>query len=41
VSAKLVRTRISLGAGIAALARHGARLPPGRTAVLLTGAGTT
>jgi threonine dehydratase len=26
-------------AGVAALARHGARLPPGRTAVLLTGAG--
>ncbi len=28
-------------AGVAALARHGARLPPGRTAVLLTGADTT
>jgi len=28
-------------AGVAALARHGARLRPGRTAVLLTGAGTT
>lgn len=28
-------------AGIAALARHGERLPLGRTAVLLTGAGTT
>jgi threonine dehydratase len=27
-------------AGVAALARHGARIPPGRTAVLLTGAGT-
>lgn len=26
-------------AGVAALARHGARLPPGRVAVLLTGAG--
>ncbi|HEY7620932.1 MAG TPA: pyridoxal-phosphate dependent enzyme [Solirubrobacteraceae bacterium] len=26
-------------AGVAALARHGARLPPGRTAVVLTGAG--
>jgi threonine dehydratase len=26
-------------AGVAALARHGGRLPPGRTAVLLTGAG--
>jgi threonine dehydratase len=26
-------------AGVAALARHGARLPPGRTAILLTGAG--
>lgn len=28
-------------AGVAALARHAARLPPGRTAVLLTGAGPT
>jgi threonine dehydratase len=28
-------------AGVAALTRHGARLRPGRTAVLLTGAGTT
>lgn len=28
-------------AGVAALARHGGRMPPGRTAVLLTGAGTT
>jgi threonine dehydratase len=28
-------------AGVAALARYGARLPPGRTAVLLTGADTT
>ena len=28
-------------AGIAALARHGPRLQPGRTAVLLTGAGQT
>jgi threonine dehydratase len=28
-------------AGVAALARHGGRLPAGRTAVLLTGAGTT
>jgi threonine dehydratase len=27
-------------AGVAALARHGERLPSGRTAVLLTGAGT-
>ncbi len=27
-------------AGVAAVARHGERLPPGRTAVLLTGAGT-
>jgi threonine dehydratase len=27
-------------AGIAALTRHGERLPSGRTAVLLTGAGT-
>jgi threonine dehydratase len=26
-------------AGVAALARHGAKLPPGRTAILLTGAG--
>ncbi len=28
-------------AGVAALARHGERLHPGRTAILLTGAGTT
>jgi threonine dehydratase len=28
-------------AGVAALARHGAKLPRGRTAVLLTGAGAT
>lgn len=27
-------------AGVAALTRHGGRLPPGRTAILLTGAGT-
>jgi threonine dehydratase len=42
---RLIRETLDLAvepagaAGVAALARHGARLPPGRTAVLLTGAG--
>jgi threonine dehydratase len=43
---RLIRETLKLrvepagAAGVAALTRHGERLPPGRTAVLLTGAGT-